>query len=170
MELKTIKKVDGLDLFGHYTEEDTVDELLVHLGLHMEDYIIAGGFYRDKLNNVPFKDVDVFLPWGDETLDEMPCGYDVKLTKEIEHAGVKINIISLNFKADVGALLKSFDLGICQIGRDAEGNIVASQAYLDDVANKTLTVLRNPETHYSEAHIKRVVAKYPDFQLIPYGQ
>lgn len=60
-----------------------------------------------------------------------------------------------------GGLLDAFDVGLTQIATDGK-TIVSTAAYKDDVRNKRITLTRPNQA--SEDHVKRIVAKYPDFE------
>ncbi len=62
-------------------------------------------------------------------------------------------------KGAATALLQRFDIGLCQIAHDGT-NLTITEAYHNDAANKTLTLLKPLET--SLPHIAAVLGKYPD--------
>lgn len=136
--------------------------------LNVKDAFFAGGYFRDQLNGVEFKDVDIFIP-GFEPMDDMcddELRYNVASASEFTIGGVRYNAISLRNKLDLETTLRRMDIGLCQIGMTNRHEIVATQAYLDDVANKTLTILQQPRSDADQDHIKRVQAKYPAHQLV----
>lgn len=64
--------------------------------------------------------------------------------------------------ASASAMIKAFDLGLCQIGFDGE-KLVVTDGYKKDVLNKTISLYVDNGT--SQQHIARVVKKYPDWKL-----
>jgi hypothetical protein len=66
-----------------------------------------------------------------------------------------------------GAIIDSFDIGLCQIACDGD-SIVSTPAYRDDVKHKRVSLIRPNMT--SEDHLKRVTTKYADWQLNPEAQ
>ena len=63
----------------------------------------------------------------------------------------------------VGGLLEAFDTALSQIATDGS-EIVSTQGYKEDVRNKRITLSGGNTT---EDHLKRIVAKYPDFEPSP---
>ncbi|MEY9719295.1 hypothetical protein ABIA22_001785 [Sinorhizobium fredii] len=154
------------DLFGDFDARlHAVDELMQTLDI--STYWIAGGYLRDREAGIKHKDIDVFLP-GDEPL-EMAEGchrYDLATACVVRLGDEEVNFIRLQHRHTLETVLRRMDIGICQIGRTSDGKIVATQTYLDDVANKTLTILEPPQTEHDTDHIRRVKAKFPDHRVI----
>lgn len=63
-----------------------------------------------------------------------------------------------------GRLLDAFDVGLAQIATDGK-IIVSTPAYKDDARFKRITLTRPNQA--SQEHVKRIVAKYPDFEQTP---
>ncbi|RVL01915.1 hypothetical protein [Sinorhizobium meliloti] len=141
-----------------------VDALMRLLGVGT--YWIAGGYLRDREAGIKPKDIDVFLPGGEPLEEAQGIRYDLAHTCVIHLGGVEVNFIRLNHRHTLETVLGRMDIGICQIGRDQSGTIVATQAYIDDVRNKTLTILEPPRTEHDTDHIRRVRAKFPDHRVI----
>lgn len=136
--------------------------------LGVSDYFIAGGYLRDRLNKRSFKDIDVFLP-GSETLpaDFPVLRYDLTTaTTAYMEDMTELNLIRLGHAHDLESILTRMDIGLCQIGMGSDGRLHATQAYLDDVQARRVTVLHSPEAPSDFDHIERVARKYPDFQLV----
>lgn len=128
------------------------------------DYYIVGGFLRDTMDDKPFKDVDIFIP-GPEPLtddDGAELEYDLSTNYPVEVDGIELNIIHMNGAHTLDTLLTRCDVGICQIGMDTDGRVYATDEYVNDVANKTLTVTRKSRW----GHLARVIAKYPEHTVI----
>lgn len=152
----------GLELLFSPAEE--VPQLLQTLGV--PEFYLAGGFFRDLLNGREWKDIDVFIP-GDEPLEDAEECHRYDLAKVAEFTFNKhlVNVIKLNHAHTFESILERMDIGLCQIGMKGH-EVFATQAYLDDVANKTITVLHPPESEQDYDHLKRVQAKYPDFEVV----
>lgn len=146
---------------------DLAQELLRFVGI--DHYVIAGGFFRDILHGVPWKDVDVFIS-GD--LPKPPEGareYDhIGDALCLEFAGIPINLIRFKHALDVAVVLKRMDIGLCQIGMGTDGKLVSTEAYIRDHARRELTVMFDPQTDFCHDHIKRIQEKYPDHKLVPF--
>lgn len=130
---------------------------------------IVGGFYRDLLTNRPWRDVDVFIP-GDIPVGEgaEELEYDLSKNDEFEYDGIKVNIITLQGRHTLESLLLRCDVGICQVGAylDRPNEVYATQEFVDDLANKTLTVTRRTRWN----HLERVQAKFPEHATIDHFQ
>ncbi|MDX0260504.1 hypothetical protein GOC60_04675 [Sinorhizobium meliloti] len=165
MQLIPIKP--SRDVFGDDYDDrlHKVDGLMQTLDI--SDYWIAGGYLRDREAGIEHKDIDVFLP-GDQPLELAEDGirYDLDTACVIRLGDEEVNFIRLQHRHTLETVLGRMDIGICQIGRDQSGTIVATQAYLDDVQNKTLTILEPPRTEHDTDHIRRVRAKFPDHRVI----
>lgn len=154
------------DVFGDDFDDRLykVDALMRTLGI--STYWIAGGYLRDREAGIAHKDIDVFLP-GDEPLEQSEgIRYDLDTACVVRLGDEEVNFIRLQHRHTLETVLGRMDIGICQIGRDPSGTIVATQAYLDDVRNKTLTILEPPRTEHDTDHIRRVRAKFPDHRVI----
>lgn len=130
-------------------------------------YWIAGGFLRDKLLGVPFKDIDVFVP-GDEPVDPdepKALRYRLAAVAEVTMNGRSINIIGLRRQLSFADVLETMDIGLCQVGLK-DWKVYATRAYLKDVADKTITVLHEPNTPSDYDHIERVRQKYPEHAVV----
>lgn len=60
-----------------------------------------------------------------------------------------------------GGLLDAFDAGLCQIGTDGR-EVFSTKAYDEDVKHKRITLTRPNYT--TEDHLRRIIAKYPDWE------
>jgi hypothetical protein len=157
-------KSESLDLFY---EIFFVETLLATLGI--QNYVIAGGYVRDKLHGVPFKDIDIFLP-GNEPADEAAASdidygdvdYRIASSHNLTYRDLLLNFVRLRSNLKTEQVLSRMDIGLCQVGLDEQRRVVATQAYLNDSANRTLTVLRQSHSD----HVQRVRAKYPDYKVI----
>ncbi len=164
MTLLTVRNY--LDTLFNWPEVDAVQNFLSIFG--SPEAYIAGGYFRDRLAGKPWKDVDVFLP-GDEPVSEGAevIRYDLSNASVAILDGVQVNFIKMREKLDLAGVLARMDIGICQVGYDAKaGTLVGTQAYVDDVANKTLTLIAPEETDGDRDHLKRVMEKYPDHTII----
>lgn len=146
-----------------YADLNAVDNLFRIMGAGPA--YIAGGYFRDIENGRPFKDIDVFLPGEEPSCNDEPLRYDLHGAVEVTVSGVTVNVIRLRHRVNLVSTLTRMDIGLCQIGLD-DGKLVATQAYLDDVANKTITVKFPPQNEADHDHITRVAAKYPDFAVV----
>jgi hypothetical protein len=154
-----------LQTITRFPEASLVERFLYTIGIRK--FFIAGGYFRDKEHGQPFKDLDIFIPGyeppGDDVIGTIDDDYKRPFSFELTfEEDIPLNFIRLRGKLNLVQVLTRFDICFCQIGLRA-GETVATQAYLDDAANKTLTITR--ET--SSDHIERIQTKYPDFRLIP---
>lgn len=162
--------VPWIDRFTKYTELELISQLQFILDLRPGSSFVAGGFIRDRLNNKPVKDVDVFLS-GDEPLDEdhpMMIRYNLRGAVELTHekSGVVVNFIRLAERHTLRTILERMDIGLCQIGVDTDGEFYCTEAYLRDVRNNTLTQMFEPTTAADHDHLFRVRQKYPDMTVV----
>ncbi|TCV62325.1 hypothetical protein [Neorhizobium sp. S3-V5DH] len=142
-----------------------IDGFMYAVGV--ERYWIAGGYFRDQEAGIPFKDIDVFIPGSDPLPNDGSCiRYDLASAAVATIAGAEVNFIRLFHAHTLETVLKRMDIGICQIGRDRVEGTVVTQAYLDDVTNRTLTLMTRPETEADFDHIKRVKAKFPEHKVV----
>jgi hypothetical protein len=159
--------VDWFDRITKFPELDLAVKL-AHV-TQIDRYFVAGGYLRDRLNNRPFKDIDIFVP-GHEPLDEgdtMGIRYDLRGAMELTAGdGTVLNIVRLDQRHTLKSILERMDIGLCQIGVDTDGDIYCTEAYLRDVKNNTLTVMFTPSTEADHDHIARVSAKYPDMRVV----
>jgi hypothetical protein len=134
------------------------------LALNVPRYVIAGGYFRDKVHDVPFKDIDIFIPANGprEQADDTDVDYRIEASYVLTYRDLTLNFVRLSDNLSTAEVLSRMDIGLCQIGMDEQGQIVATQAFLDDTKNRTLTIKRRSES----GHIERVHAKYPHFKLI----
>lgn len=159
------------------------------------DACIAGGALRDLHLGVPIKDLDVWLPdtpseWPTRLIEGRPKHMKMKLLSHTEFEGfggsenVRIRqslIWKVSFSpgivneivttdAALGAIMRSFDFRVCEIGCNADGFVWATDGYKNDIANKTLTF--NPERDWNKCkdHRERLEAKFPTWEVIrPFG-
>jgi hypothetical protein len=66
-----------------------------------------------------------------------------------------------------GGLLETFDIALCRIACDGD-SVASTLEYRDDVRHKRISLLLPNDTTLD--HLKRVIAKYPDWQLNPAAQ
>lgn len=155
---------NGLETITRFPEASYVERLLY--SIRIPNSFLAGGYFRDKEHGQPFRDLDVFIagyePPGDDVIGLEDDDYKRPFSFELTYEGIPLNHIRLRGKLNMAQILARFDMGFCQIGL-LNGETVATQAYLDDVANKTLTITRQT----SADHVERIRAKYPDYRLIP---
>jgi hypothetical protein len=64
----------------------------------------------------------------------------------------------------VDALLRGFDVGLCQAAFDGR-RLITTTAFKEDVRLKTITLTQPNNT--SKEHLARIAKKYPDWQLCP---
>lgn len=151
-----------------FPELRNISALMATVGYY-GDFYVAGGYFRDKLNRRPFKDVDVFVPGPADpataTADDL-VRYDVTCAQEIEANGTVYNIVFLGHQWGLKGILDRMDIGLCQIGMGRDGQVYCTEAYLADVKNNTLTILAEPVTPADFDHIERVKAKYPDMTVV----
>lgn len=129
----------------------------------MPDWYIVGGFLRDVMDDRDFKDIDIFIPGGQpipEGAEELE--YDLSKNFEVEVDGFLLNIIHMNGAHNLETLLTRCDVGRCQIGMDTDGQVWATDNYVNDVANNTLTVTRVSRWD----HLVRMEVKFPDARII----
>ena len=91
--------------------------------------------------------------------------------------GWEVNLIVSTKRPTFDSIIEDFDFGICQIGLDVyelgygiyqDSNrgmqIKYTQAFLDDVENKTLTITNKKFSR--ESHTDKMLAKFPDYKLV----
>lgn len=151
--------------------------------------IIAGGALRDLANNVPIKDVDIFVPVSVFNDDEINLAYslfeDIELHKSSEygvkslpedkdrdlHAIFVLSSIRYEYEYDIifgtpeACEMDSFDINICQIAYDGE-TVHRSQAYIDGIDNQVIAVMNVNRTNRNAARLERIHKKYPHFQTV----
>lgn len=123
--------------------------------------IIAGGCLRDTILGKPMKDVDIFVEGliQAEDANAYMNGYKVE---NLTYGGFDYQICKHRFGSD---FMSTFDLGICKVSYDPVEGYVFSQDFVQDIAKRTITVLRTDMPNHEE-HLARVVAKYPDFTIV----
>jgi hypothetical protein len=149
--------------------------------------IIAGGALRDSDNERPIKDVDIFVPYAENSFERLisatgkhdltKVGHNKKL---ITSTGANIDPVHFTFKLDGWKvevsqkvcpdfdylkLLEGFDIGLCMISYDGN-DIYKSQEYIKDKDNKTITIVR-PTGGGEMTHAERIQKKYPNWTIIP---
>lgn len=157
--LHLIPMGDAFDLLApHASVMDVLD--LIH---SERPFWIAGGYLRDQHLGRGFKDIDVFFS-GTATRCEDSDRYGS--AHWITVAGTEVNLIFKEAEHDITSLVQSFDIGLCQIIRARDGAVYATDRYLKDVRDRTITVLRRPEIPSDFEHIQRVHEKFPNFTVI----
>ena len=144
---------------GEFPEFDDVRIALTLLGF--TNYYAAGGYFRDKRLGKPWKDIDLFIPGPEGSVDE-GNEYDLSSAHEITIQGHKVNLIFLGGSHGMKSVLERMDIGLCQIGV-YDGKLLCTQEFLDDVKNRTITWLTPSD---NRGHLNRVMEKYSDFKLI----
>jgi hypothetical protein len=127
--------------------------------------IVSGGCIRDWHLGLAPKDIDIFVPGftqrhltdlcdtiNDDHLGDLQlqpgCGsystMDDPLVGVVEGTllGYEVNILS-NRKHEVSVLelIQGHDFGICQSACDIDGNFTTTEAFEDDLGNRTATIL-----------------------------
>jgi len=79
---------------------------------------------------------------------------------------VEVNVIRLRHDFSFAEVLGRMDIGLCQLGLDADGHLWATEECQRDVAKRTITVLFPPESDRDYDHLRRVQVKYPDHEVV----
>lgn len=156
--------------------------------------VLAGGALRDRYHSVPVKDLDIFLPHSAGTVKAVrevfdtahfSCFQEVHMEYEEmtdcqlvlvfrDFLGLlpDVNIIFLreDVSADPEQVVERIDFGICQIGVFLNENGVAefyyTNAFVEDVLNKTFTLVREHDQDRSLRRFERLKQKYPNHRLV----
>lgn len=156
------------------------DKILSHFP---EGSIIAGGAVRDYVLGVEPKDFDVFGSYstydvgveGMEHIDlddnethteEYLAMREIAIVMKGEIEGVKVDYIGHHLEDPV-QVIEAFDTGISQAfyaspqegGLFPGGMLYKKKAFVDDVTNKTVTVLRGDRLERTQARFERFNAK-----------
>lgn len=156
--------------------------------------VLAGGALRDRYHSVPVKDLDIFLPYSTEAVKNVrrvfdDAGFSLFQEAHMEYEEMTdcllvlgfrdlhgllpdVNIIFLreNVSADHEQVVERIDFGICQIGVFLNENGVAefyyTNAFVEDVLNKTFTLVREYDQDRSLRRFERLKQKYPNHRLV----
>lgn len=168
-------------------------KMLVDLDLvsHPHVPVLSGGALRDHIHGAPVKDLDIFLPWDGDVVEEidrclMADGW--KLTQSIPPscAGLgevievrgyqKDDETDLNFvyldtlvETDPLSIAKRNDFGICQISAWIEGGewrFEYTEAFIEDMMAETFTLIRQGDEARSLRRFERLKEKYPGHRLV----
>lgn len=174
-------------------------EVLKEIQKTFPDAILAGGYLRDAVMQGKPKDIDIFIPYTEESVVEstvkvwrasellgaryMPqqevsrvwdtSTYDVlqessKLDYDDLIASIQselqVQIIMLQKGMTVESRINGYDFGICQIFTKGE-EVFCTQEFLDDVNNKTCTLLVCED----ETQFKRSMRRFERFKKKYFG-
>lgn len=131
---------------------------------------LAGGALRDYVLGVEPKDFDVFVNYvdydpnvegmknidydSDEHAQEYEAVSEIAIVMKGEVEGVKVDFIGIH-EPDPVKVIESFDTGISQIMYAAPGMMYKKAAFVTDLENKTVTVLRGDRMERTVARFKR---------------
>lgn len=128
--------------------------------------ILAGGALRDLVTGrLPPKDVDIFVP-GLLEGDGQEAYMDGFYVNNIDHNGTRYQIIKHRF-GEGDDFLCQFDLGLCKVSFDPMAGWTFTEDFVHDIANRQITVLNTHHFNH-EKHLASVVARYPDYTVVPY--
>ena len=181
---------------------EAATDLVGELGSFLSDhnFVIGGGFTRDIRNHKPIKDIDIIMnmkmfsfgegrafdAWlksrqmlllsGDKAYNSQSKGNNFKVygpspEQKVSSKDVEVQIIA----CQVPPLLfieQTFDYGLCQVATLPSGDVYASDQYMMDEENKTLTLMvRESITPYQlgyalKDHLPRLQKKFPTHKLV----
>lgn len=149
---------------------------------------IGGGCLRDLWLNKPIKDIDIFiLNTNDDDIVEfiknnnennLIFTRDMKSYNGLSNSEVKrvitypnqidnLNVEFIMLDTDLFPIYKRFDFGICQIIYDGK-EILFSGDFLNDIKNKTFTLVRCDNESQFERSIRRwdkFKIQFPEYNL-----
>lgn len=64
-------------------------------------------------------------------------------------------------------LAKDMDINICQIACDPDGNVVASEEFVDGFNKQYIQVLNGESDDREVERVQRMQGKYPEFRILP---
>lgn len=156
------------------------DKILSHFP---EGSIIAGGAIRDYILGVEPKDFDVFGSYStynqevegmehltqntnDEHAEEYNAMREIAIVMKGEIEGVKVDYIGHHLEDPV-QVIEAFDTGINQVfyaspqegGLFPGGMLYKKKAFVEDMTNNTVTVLRGDRIERTKARFERFNAK-----------
>jgi hypothetical protein len=142
---------------------------------------IVGGAVRDTILGRPVKDYDVFVHHTTDLPDQFweqaetrseysDLSEDRELVVvarnngEIEVEGIPIDIL---IGPSIEKFIDSFDFGLCKVayaGTPGRAILLTPDEFIADYTNKTLTLL--PSAHNYQAHMERMIEKFPDYKFV----
>ncbi len=153
--------------------------------------VLSGGALRDWGHGAPVKDLDVFVPWSVDNLDDLNQMFEVlgwsrvqNIPPSCEGLGevvavvgyakdgqIDVNVIFLSPDVDLSPLGIACrnDFGICQVSawlEDGEWRFDYSEAFITDVMDRTFTLVREGDESRSLKRFERLKQKYPEHQLL----
>ena len=150
---------------------------------------IAGGYLRDTLNKIPFKDLDIMVVPTDgidafefvEMLSDLEgfvlekdltwlCEY----LSDMDERGVDGVVMGKYKDVDTQFIFyregltqtqitEDMDMNICQITMNSKGHVVETEAFLEGFLNSEIVMMHSYSKKRQESRIKRMLEKYPDF-------
>lgn len=163
---------------------ETLDRVLEQIPF--EGYL-AGGCVRDTIYGKAVKDYD-FYCWNDFAAplyekypnhriqskpDLIAAGYPLDFLMDVVDTGeyidgkeLQIMMIKSEQFLDVPDFIdQNFDLGICKVLYNKEQGLIRLHDFDRDEQDNCITYTPSKYNYYSQDHVDRVVAKYPDRRL-----
>lgn len=150
---------------------------------------LAGGALRDLHLGREVKDLDLWLAAGADLDALMPAVEGWKQVNTVTAASTPgdlaftgtyilppgawgetmppVNLIQMARATTLEDILGSFDYGICQIGMGVDRVVLATDAYIHDVASATITRTNYDRTEINAAQRRsRLATKFPHWRIV----
>lgn len=146
-------------------------EQLLEINHLLPDCVISGGFLRDNILGVPYRDVDIFVSTGVHPLAKMGFRKTELFETDYDHDRINAiwnldsyNVIEVSDYVSAKNSNDYNDIGLCKISWSRVEGLLIDPRFIEDAANKTLTVHRHDwgETGV-RAHLDRLKLKFPDY-------
>lgn len=151
---------------------------------------VAGGYLRDTLNGVKFKDIDIMVTPNDSHIDAFEFvemlgdleGFEI--VKDLtwlceylsdmddrgvdgvvmgQYQGVEVQFIFYRNEMTQQEITEDMDINICQITLSSDDNVIETEAFLEGFAESKIVMMHSYSEKRQQSRIERMLAKYPHF-------
>lgn len=137
---------------------------------------VAGGFLRDEVLGVPYRDIDIAVPYDCHDLVGLGFTYlSAEMDdKDYQHDKIKAvwsrgewNVIEYADNTDTTAMNTYIDIGLCKISWNFHEGLVMHPGFIKDMMDQTLTVYRTGWGEEGvEKHLARLKEKFPSYNVV----
>lgn len=146
-------------------------EHLLEIDFELPGCVVSGGFLRDNILEVPYRDIDVFVQTNNHNLFKLGFRETKLFETEYDHDRINaiwnrghLNVIEVSSSVTAQNSNDYNDIGICKASWSKAEGLLVDPRFISDVTNKTLTVHRHEwGAKGVRAHLDRLKLKFPDY-------
>lgn len=143
---------------------------------------VMGGFLRDEILGIPYRDIDIAVPYDCHDLEGLGFTY---LSTEMEDKcyqhdkikavwsgkrdswGAEWNVIEYAASTSTMAMNTYIDIGLCKVSWNDPEGLIMHPGFIKDMTDRTLTVYRTDWGQEGvEKHLTRLKEKFPTYNVV----